>query len=136
MFTFVGKVPSPKASINEATSKATKIHSTEECTRHITCDEIMKLRHNEAICPANSANSANCIQAAAITENLKSSLVRSVMRSFLPFPTSPFWFAHSSPQQTARQYVTLFAPGQGTKEHPLQGSVEGHSTAIHPKGPT
>lgn len=42
MFTF-GKVPSPKASINEATSKATKIHSTEECTRHITCDEIMKL---------------------------------------------------------------------------------------------
>ena len=28
--------PSPNASINEATSKATKIHSTKECTRHIT----------------------------------------------------------------------------------------------------
>ena len=28
--------PSPNASINEATSKATKIHSTKECTQHIT----------------------------------------------------------------------------------------------------
>lgn len=99
MFTF-GTVPSPKASINEATSKATKIHSTEECTRHITCDAAMKLRH-EAICPANCAN---CIQAAAITENLRESALTCCdsysgltccdahnLPMLLPyFPTSPF----------------------------------------------
>ncbi len=84
------KVPSPKASINEATSKATKIHSTEECTRHITCKETETQRSDLPIRFAKQPKlHPSCCdhrkpQANAHSYNLE------MLTSSLPFPTSPF----------------------------------------------